>query len=552
MKVFLYLFALSITFPNAWGCDFSDPFHHWPLDLRINGKVYVGTEADAVPILANVLSDSEISGRVAVVVDPDLPEDLFIECARLFYPSTEFRVLRRSSEASFDEFAAVLPNCDTVLWLSTQTIGDRQLAALRSHTKGFKALIERGGTVAAFGPAAGSIARFCTFQKNGESRIGDGIGLIPDSLLQFAETSIAEPQILSSLSDRAATVGMLLAPGTVLGLSGRTLSVAGPGSATFLLPAVDQQRPVLSKTITARQRSHRSANDYLVDLTQWRRQAIDRQLPAFPPAEPKSPYVEHGTLVIVGGGAMPRGLMTEFIDYAGGLDKAKLVYVPCSEQQKISDPPSTVGQWNRLGVKHATFIHTKDRIQANSDEDFLAPLKDATGIWFGGGRQWNFADSYYGTKAQVLMNEVLKRGGVVGGSSAGASIQASFLARATPIENTQILAPGYLRGGLGFISGVAIDQHFSQRRRWKDMNGLVEQYPEMLGIGIDEGTALIVRKSVGTVVGKGDVYFYDRKVPVIDGDHAYVKLSAGSEYELSKREVLKTGLLQTESQSIEK
>jgi cyanophycinase len=161
-----------------------------------------------------------------------------------------------------------------------------------------------------------------------------------------------------------------------------------------------------------------------------------------------------------------------------------------------------------MGVENCEILHTKDRMKANQDSAFLDPLRDATGIWFGGGRQWNLADSYYGTEAHRLMKQVLARGGVIAGSSAGASIQAEYLARATPIENFRIMAPGYERGGLGFIRGVAIDQHFSQRNRQKDLQSLVETYPQILGIGIDESTAIIVEKSTASVTGRGQVYFY--------------------------------------------
>ncbi|MCH8150731.1 MAG: cyanophycinase [Planctomycetes bacterium] len=277
----------------------------------------------------------------------------------------------------------------------------------------------------------------------------------------------------------------------------------------------------------------------MIDLTQWRREAIDRTIEPFPPSKPNEPFVENGTLIIVGGGGMPKGLMDRFVELAGGVDKARLVYVPCSERDTLSDQQRTVQAWQRMGVKHATFIHTKDRIKANSDQEFLAPLKDATGIWFGGGRQWNFADSYYGTKAHELMKDVVRRGGVVGGSSAGASIQARYLARATPIENFDIMAPGYERGGLGFISGVAIDQHFSQRGRQKDMTQLVNRYPQILGIGLDEATAIIVRGSKADVVGRGKVHFYDRNLPVFPDRPDYIALPAGSQYDLAARKTIK-------------
>ena len=232
----------------------------------------------------------------------------------------------------------------------------------------------------------------------------------------------------------------------------------------------------------------------LLDLTQWRREAIDRTLPPFPAKEPRPPLVENGTLIIVGGGGTPRGLTRKMVELAGGTEKARLVYIPCSENDTVAERQRVVENWRRMGVKHATYLHTKDRMKAHTDEAFLAPLKEATGLYFGGGRQWNFADSYYGTKAHELMKDVLKRGGVIAGSSAGASIQGRYLARATPISNTKLIAFGYERGGLGFLDGVAIDQHFTQRNRFRDMSRFVDHYPQLLGIGIDESTALIVQK----------------------------------------------------------
>jgi cyanophycinase len=235
---------------------------------------------------------------------------------------------------------------------------------------------------------------------------------------------------------------------------------------------------------------------------------------------------------------MPNGLMDRFCELAGGPDHAKLVYVPCEEADDVSPNQSIVEAWKKRGIQNATMLHTKDRNKANEDDEFLKPLREATGIWFGGGRQWNFADSYYGTTAHRLMKEVLQRGGVIGGSSAGASIQARYLARATPIENFNIMAPGYERGGLGFIDGVAIDQHFTQRGRQRDMTQLVNRYPQLLGIGIDETTAITVTGSKATVSGKGKVYFYDRLQPVYPDRPDYIALESGQSFDLvTRREI---------------
>ena len=102
------------------------------------------------------------------------------------------------------------------------------------------------------------------------------------------------------------------------------------------------------------------------------------------------------------------------------------------------------------------------------------------------------------------------------------------------------MAPGYERGGLGFLGGVAIDQHFSQRGRQKDMTQLVNRYPQLLGIGLDEATAIIVTKSKAEVVGRGRVFFYNRRIPVAKNQKQdYIALPAGSIYDLEKRKVIK-------------
>ena len=143
----------------------------------------------------------------------------------------------------------------------------------------------------------------------------------------------------------------------------------------------------------------------MADWTQWRREAIDRTLEQFPPPNRITPRIENGTLVIVGGGGMPDGLMARFVEIAGGKE-AKLVYVPCLEEDDATREAGMLDVWRGMGVQQCSMLHTKNRVQANEDDAFLEPLQSATGIWFGGGRQWNLADSYYGTKAHQLMLEV--------------------------------------------------------------------------------------------------------------------------------------------------
>ena len=110
--------------------------------------------------------------------------------------------------------------------------------------------------------------------------------------------------------------------------------------------------------------------------------------------------------------------------------------------------------------------------------------------------------------------------------------------RGHPLGNTVMAAEGYERG-FGFLPGCAADQHFFARKRTADMTGLMKLYPQYLGIGIDEGTALVVQGSVAEVVGATKAAFYDYRGGKPTGDVDYVAVEAGGEYDLKERRVLK-------------
>ena len=129
------------------------------------------------------------------------------------------------------------------------------------------------------------------------------------------------------------------------------------------------------------------------------------------------------------------------------------------------------------------------------------------------------------------------QGVVIGVSSAGASIQGEVLARGNPLGNREIIFEGYERG-LGFLPGAAIDQHFTQRNRFEDMRGLIATHPQLLGIGIDEATALVVRGQVGEVLGKNNVQFFDPPKPGEDPDKNYDIVAPGQRYDLKEHKLL--------------
>lgn len=523
------IWALVAILPTTLSAqEFDERFTDWPIDLKINGRLILSDAETDLSAIAQLVSQADKSGKVVVLCPQDKANELKETYAQHFQSVV---VIQNQRAAAKHLDASTIAWHTSAYFQSRFQYLDRQAAWLKEH-------IDAGKTAIVSGGAANWCGKYYLANDEPHPELARGCDLLPDCVLTTGYSSANRLPMLSILTSQQRTVGVGLEPKTALLLAGRKLFVAGEGTARLLLPG-NETLPQRTAVISPRSAERRQrATDIMADLTQWRREAIDRSLEAFPVAEPRTPNVPDGTLFIVGGGGMPEGLMEDFIEAAGGKENAKLVYVPCSEADSVGDEQRMVQYWERLGVKEATFIHTKDRNKANADPAILSKLRDATGVWFGGGRQWNFSDSYYGTEAHRLMKEVLKRGGAIGGSSAGASIQARYLCRATPIENFLPMAPGYERGGLGFISGVAIDQHFSQRKRFKDMTSLVDRYPQLLGIGIDEATAIVVRKSNATVVGRGKVHFYDREKPVYPDQSDYTALEAGQRYDLEARAVL--------------
>ena len=193
--------------------------------------------------------------------------------------------------------------------------------------------------------------------------------------------------------------------------------------------------------------------------------------------------------------------------------------------------------------------HTHDRKVADT-EDFVRPIREATGIWFGGGRQWRFVDAYAGTLAEKAFHDVLQRGGAVGGSSAGATIQGSFLARGDTKSNEIMI--GDHQVGFGFLRNVAIDQHIIPRGRQLDLievltdpEGVMNKEIDraaLLGLGIDEDSAIIVKGDVFEVIGKRDakVLVYDPKSWTADtpDEKKWITLDLGDRYDLKNRRKL--------------
>ncbi|KAI1166013.1 hypothetical protein F5B18DRAFT_116837 [Nemania serpens] len=211
-----------------------------------------------------------------------------------------------------------------------------------------------------------------------------------------------------------------------------------------------------------------------------------------------------GSLVVVGGGTLSDSIYQEVITRAKG---GPIVVIPTADGAPTYDQnAASASSFRRLGAKSVTVLHTYDPKVANTDA-FVAPLRNASAVWFGGGRQWRLVDAYAGTKTEAAFKAVLDRGGVIGGSSAGASIQGSFLARGDTATNQLLIGDHTV--GFGYLRNVAIDQHVLVRGRIFDMFDILKVRPELLGFGCDENTALVVDGDDARVLGASYCAFYD-------------------------------------------
>lgn len=329
--------------------------------------------------------------------------------------------------------------------------------------------------------------------------------------------------LFDRLKKQPSAIGLWVLRDTGLVATGRHLEVVGASDVVLCLPASVTQ-PAERPALVRRLRGGGHA-----DLVASSRAAIARLGPRFPPEVTPPPEVPCGTLFPCGGGRMSDAIWQRFIELAGGVD-AQIVVLPIA--MPMADPSKFKGAdgLRRLGCRNVTVLHQNTRKEVESPE-FVEALKRASGVWFAGGRQWRYVDAYEGTVAEQLLHDVLRRGGVIGGSSAGAAIQAQFMVRGDPLGNRNIVAEGYERG-LNFLPGAAIDIHVAERGRLNDLVELTRVYPQLLGIAMDEAAAAEIHGSVMTVMGTGKVTIVDPRVETRPA------LQSGDRYDLARRKQL--------------
>ncbi|MEN8249547.1 MAG: cyanophycinase [Bacteroidota bacterium] len=208
-------------------------------------------------------------------------------------------------------------------------------------------------------------------------------------------------------------------------------------------------------------------------------------------------------LVIAGGGQLPDTIFKEFRRLAGS--RGNLVVIPTASSREV-EVEKVKELWKSRGFQDVSILHTHDREVALS-KGFSDPLKTATAVWFSGGSQHRIADAYLGTPVEEELYNLVQRGGVIGGSSAGAAIQSKVMIRGGDDQPK-------ISTGFDLIQDAIIDQHFLRRNRISRLIGAIMVHSAMTGYGIDEGTAIVAINGKYKVIGKS----YVIRVRIVEGE----------------------------------
>lgn len=246
-----------------------------------------------------------------------------------------------------------------------------------------------------------------------------------------------------------------------------------------------------------------------------------------------------GWLVIEGGSYPLNPVVAQrFRDLIGGAD-SKVLLVPTAFDDEGIQKEVSSGNFDKaakahMGLRNYELFNTHDRQQADTEE-FASRIRSARGIWFGGGRPGRLAEAYLGTRTQRELESFYRNGGVIGGTSAGAMILSSFLVRGgVDNEDFSRLISQKNRVGFGFLPNVAIDVHINQRHGEGDAAQIVTAYPQLLAIGVDAGTAIVVHGNQFEVIGGSEA-----RVTITDGKQhdgkPYYFLKRGDHFDLARR-----------------
>ncbi|HZI98951.1 MAG TPA: cyanophycinase [Actinomycetales bacterium] len=259
-----------------------------------------------------------------------------------------------------------------------------------------------------------------------------------------------------------------------------------------------------------------------------------------------------GPLVVIGGAedkSRRASVLRRFVALAGGRS-ARIVVLPTASSVEPEMVEVYTDVLTRLGAANVRAVRPTGRRDADSLATAVL-LRDATGVFLTGGNQLKLAQWVAGTALGGAIHEAHRRGAVIGGTSAGASIMSTHMISLGGEGVTPRQRSSQLTAGLGLIDGVVVDQHFDQRSRHGRLMSVVATSPSLLGVGIDEDTAAVVTEQRWLeVVGSGSVFVVDAQHAVSDAHEArrgaplllsgavVHSLPSGARFDLHRRELV--------------
>ncbi|AYV47531.1 cyanophycinase [Caulobacter flavus] len=216
----------------------------------------------------------------------------------------------------------------------------------------------------------------------------------------------------------------------------------------------------------------------------------------------------HGPLIIIGGHEDKEGDKIILKAVAERVNGGRLVLATIASREPEGYLDSYRKAFAPLGVTDLVELYVEDRAETH-DEAKLAVLDGAAGVFFSGGDQLRISSQIGDTPIEARIREIWRAGGLLAGTSAGASVMSDTMMVRGPSDETHRIGDLDLAPGLGLVRDMIIDQHFAERGRIGRLLGAVAQSPRVLGVGVDEDTAVVVEGDAFTVIGSGAVYVID-------------------------------------------
>jgi cyanophycinase len=215
-----------------------------------------------------------------------------------------------------------------------------------------------------------------------------------------------------------------------------------------------------------------------------------------------------GPLIVIGGHEDKEGERAILKEVARRVDGGRLILATIASHQPEGYFEAYQEAFKDIGVTDLVELYLDDRGETH-DPEKLALFDGAAGVFFSGGDQLRIASQIGDTPVERRIREIHERGGLIAGTSAGAAVMSETMLVGGSSAESHRIGDLNMAPGLGLIRDAIIDQHFAERGRIGRLLGAVAHNPRMLGVGIDEDTAIVVEGPRFSVIGSGAVYVVD-------------------------------------------